>query len=114
MNPLTALAFAVFMGVVGFAFGSATTTRATVAETPDADPRKANDEYDPPLGSEGGYGFIRPSGETNDGFPTCDVDGCGGRAVARLVVPAIPPEEDTGLRCSTCLKFDLNQLDPES
>ena len=104
MNPLTALAFAVFMGVVGFAFGSATTTRATVAETPDADPR----------GEEGGHGFIHPSGETNDGFPTCDVDGCGGRAVARLVVPAIPPEEDTGLRCSTCLKFDLNQLDPES
>ena len=104
MNPLTALAFAVFMGVVGFAFGSATTTRATVAETPGDDPR----------GEEGGHGFIHPSGETNDGFPTCDVDGCGGRAVARLVVPAIPPEEDTGLRCSTCLTFDLNQLDPES
>lgn len=103
MTVLTSAAIVLLASAVGYAFGSFETTRATVAETPDDDPR----------GEGGGHGFIRPSAETNDGFPTCDVDGCGGRAVARLVVPAIPPEGDTGLRCSTCLKFDLNQYDPE-
>jgi hypothetical protein len=37
---------------------------------------------------------------------TCDVEGCGGRAVATLEVPV--DGNDNGKRCRACLKFDLD------
>lgn len=73
--------------------------KASIAETPDTDPR------DDDLGAEGGHGFIRPSAE---GPKSCEVEGCDDRAIARLVVPAIPPEGDDGFRCRACLEYDLD------
>lgn len=49
----------------------------------------------------------RHASKAGDGFPTCDVNWCGGRAVATLEAET-GREDDDGKRCRGCLAYDLD------